>query len=266
MLKPVAFLVIITAKKLIEEPTTNRALCSLKWSREADPSSEWPLDLAYRPLLKGKNSAGVARGLFHEAILETVRKVSVARLVVYLWRRSEGELILNVEKSTKEASIIATYKPKHYQKVREGSGKSFLLQAVNVSELADSGYSHQSMNWYFFRSDCALQVLTERVEVGLSSLRPKTPDCFHRHVYHPDLDHPLQTEARIVRELGLLKVAPSASSPKTTSESATKEEESSIGEPSSSSLDPSKSTTDHFHLALLAEGIQACFGPKFTSP
>ena len=42
------------------------------------------------------------------------------------------------------------------------------------------------------------------VEVGLSSLRLRTPDCFHRRVCHPDLDHPLQTEARIVRELVLV--------------------------------------------------------------
>ena len=46
----------------------------------------------------------------------------------------------------------------------------------------------------------ALQVLTGRVEVGLSSLRLTTPDCFHRCVCHP----PLQTEARIVRELVLV--------------------------------------------------------------
>ncbi|KAI5664358.1 hypothetical protein M9H77_23681 [Catharanthus roseus] len=162
-------------------------------------------------------------------------------------------------------------------------------------ELDDSGYSHQSMDWHFFHSNYALQVLTGRVKVRLSSLRLTTPDCFHKRVCHPDLDHPLQTEARIVRELVLvckkldlteqdtglslfrsissqsfafvwLKVAPSVSSPKITSESAAKEEESSIGEPSSFSLDPSKSATDRFPLALLAEGIQACFGPKFTSP
>lgn len=114
-------------------------------------------------------------------------------------------MILNVEKSTKEESIVAKYKPKHYQKVREGAEK-FPPPGihVNVSELADSGYSRQSMDWHFFRSGCALQVLTGRVEVGLSSLRLTTPDCFHRRVCHPDLDHPLQTEARIVRELVLV--------------------------------------------------------------
>ncbi|KAI5664213.1 hypothetical protein M9H77_23536 [Catharanthus roseus] len=203
-----------------------RALCRLKWSHEAGPSSEWPLDLAYKPLLKGKNLAGVARGLFHEAILETVRKVLVVSSIsalgcllrayfprpallsisgdVRVFRCLEGELILNVEKSTKEESIVAKYKSKHHQKVREGSGKSFLLHAVNVSELANSGYSRQSMDWHFFRSNCALQVLTGRVEVGLSSLRLTTPDCFHRRVCHLVLDHPLQTEARIVRELVLV--------------------------------------------------------------
>lgn len=114
-------------------------------------------------------------------------------------------MILNVEKSTKEESIVAKYKPKHHQKVREGAEK-FPPPGihVNVSELADSGYSRQSMDWHFFRSGCALQVLTGRVEVGLSSLRLTTPDCFHRRVCHPDLDHPLQTEARIVRELVLV--------------------------------------------------------------
>ncbi|KAI5675397.1 hypothetical protein M9H77_06347 [Catharanthus roseus] len=117
---------------------------------------------------------------------------------------SEGELILNVDKLTKEESIVAKYKPKHHPKVNEGSGKSFLLQAVNVSELTNSGYSCQSMDWHFFHSDCAPQVLTGQVEVGLSNLRLTTSDCFHRRVCHPDLDHPLQTEARIVRELVLV--------------------------------------------------------------
>lgn len=55
-------------------------------------------------------------------------------------------MILNVEKSTKEESIVAKYKPKHHQKVREGAEK-FPPPGihVNVSELADSGYSRQSM-------------------------------------------------------------------------------------------------------------------------
>ncbi|KAI5641197.1 hypothetical protein M9H77_00317 [Catharanthus roseus] len=129
-------------------------------------SQEWPLDLAYRPLLKGKNSAGVARGLFHEAILETVRKVSVVRV--------------------------------------------------------------QSMDWHFFRSDCALRVLTGRVEVGLSNLRLTTPDCFHRRDTGLSFFRPISSQSFA---FVWLKVAPSVSSPKTISESAAKEEESSIGKP-----------------------------------
>lgn len=73
---------------------------------------------------------------------------------------------------------------------------NWLIPGIRVSQW--------SMDWHFFRSGCALQVLTGRVEVGLSSLRLTTPDCFHRRVCHPDLDHPLQTEARIVRELVLV--------------------------------------------------------------
>jgi hypothetical protein len=63
------------------------------------------------------------------------------------------------------SSSPAKYKPKHHKKVREGAEK-FPPPGihVNVSELADSGYSRQSMDWHFFRSGCALQVLTGRVE------------------------------------------------------------------------------------------------------